>query len=469
MRSLSRSPGQEGAAVLVGTSQYRKEPLLPNLPAVSRNLADLRETLQSPGQPFVDVRTVRNPDHPADVMDPVVAVERVAHAFLVVYVAGHGLLDRSGRLHFALSQSTVDGVEYNALPAEVLRRAVVRSRAKIRVLIVDSCFSGRTSDLMADPSMTLRAQLESSGVAVFTSTSSNEPAFSVARQRNTAFTGLLLSSLREGSMSVRRQRLTLNELYEAVLEQAERAGLPRPHLHTTDGIERAPLFPNPAFKPSSPPPVPSVRDQTPRERREAEVAKVLRDEFKTVLSVDYRGTTSSAWTSERQTLPHTGIQLEVRGKISQEDPWFSDDIFLIYESIERQEPDVSLHWRHRPARHDDDFFDDLENSLLPDVPNYYSLTIVDRSIPCPWPRLDDDPRIHVLDPESLEESSNPEPHSIHLVIEASGTNASELAGLLRIADGVFRRDNHRWTRLLIQRGEGSPAWTTDERLSGLTD
>lgn len=56
---------------------------------------------------------------------------------------GHGLLDRRGQLHLAVAGTHPDRLGFTALSYETLRAVCLDSDAASKMVILDSCFSGR--------------------------------------------------------------------------------------------------------------------------------------------------------------------------------------------------------------------------------------------------------------------------------------------------------------------------------------
>jgi hypothetical protein len=61
---------------------------------------------------------------------------------LLVYYAGHGLVDQRGRLYLAVTGSDSAHPEWSSIPFATLRENLVAARARAH-FILDCCFSGR--------------------------------------------------------------------------------------------------------------------------------------------------------------------------------------------------------------------------------------------------------------------------------------------------------------------------------------
>ncbi|MFJ9616660.1 caspase, EACC1-associated type [Streptomyces noursei] len=216
--------GPGSRAVLIGTSRF-SSPDLPGIPSVASNLQGLWAALTHP------VRGLLAPEHCRVVPDPTDAsavgaalawAVREAEELLLVYYAGHGVLDDTGLLHLGLVHTDLDQVGFSAVPIELVKRHVGEARARARVLVVDCCFSGRAVAAMAEPAGLAVGQLDLAGTYTLTSTTRTAPAHAPAGETYTAFTGALLAALAEPVP------LTLDEVHGRVDGTLRSRGLPRP-------------------------------------------------------------------------------------------------------------------------------------------------------------------------------------------------------------------------------------------------
>ncbi|MGK5741391.1 caspase family protein [Micromonospora sp. URMC 103] len=208
-------------AVLIGADRFAAD--LPDIPAVRENLSALRAVLTDP-----QVGTLpqcHRVDGDATVADVGAALKEAAEAatdVLLVYYAGHGLVDDLGRLYLALADTDPRLPGYSAVPVELIKHDLAISSAANRVLILDCCFSGRAIEAMSAPDGLVAGQLAMAGSYTLTSTSANAPAYAPAGETYTAFTGALLRVLQ------RPEPLTLDEVYDQVDRELAGRGLPRP-------------------------------------------------------------------------------------------------------------------------------------------------------------------------------------------------------------------------------------------------
>ncbi|KQV09943.1 MULTISPECIES: caspase family protein [unclassified Kitasatospora] len=224
--------------VLIGTPYYRDERLT-DLPVVAANVADLAQVLTDPGLggfAAEHCRTVPADAGLAQVGEALTTAAEEAGDLLLVYFAGHGLIDRRGKLHLGLAGTRLDQPAYSALAFDAIRETFLDSRAENRVLILDSCFSGRAIGRpLAGEEQPLLAALEVSGAFTLTSAPANRAALALEGERHTAFTGRLLRLLEEGSPKAGRM-LTLTDVFRHLRAQLTAEGLPVPQQLGTDTV-----------------------------------------------------------------------------------------------------------------------------------------------------------------------------------------------------------------------------------------
>lgn len=229
---MSRFPDPaRSRAVLIGVSHFPDSPDLASLPATRRNVADLWRRLT---HPLVGVLAPEC----CEVVDPAASTAGIGRALhkaaseatdmLLVYYAGHGLVDDRGRLYLATGATNADSPKYSALSVDLLREDLGGSSAAARVLILDCCFSGRAIEVMAGSEGLIDGQLSIAGTYTMTSTTANAPSYVLAGDRHSAFTAALLDALDS------EQPLSLDEIYRSVAAALTSRGLPRPRQRATD-------------------------------------------------------------------------------------------------------------------------------------------------------------------------------------------------------------------------------------------
>jgi len=115
---------------------------------------------------------------------------------VVVFVAGHGLRDESGRhLYLATHETDVGDLAGTALPWEELESALGRLRAKHVLVLLDTCHSGgATAKLRATNQALADSLWAQAGVIVLASSSAAEPSWETSDWGHGAFTQALLEA-----------------------------------------------------------------------------------------------------------------------------------------------------------------------------------------------------------------------------------------------------------------------------------
>jgi hypothetical protein len=244
-------------AVLIGVHSYAE---LPDLPAVKRNLTDLRDALTDReiwGLPPEHCAVVEQPDNAGAVLNAVLTAGRQAEDTLLVYYAGHGLIDQhTDELYLTLPGSDPE-FPATALAYTFLRRAIRDSRVRAlrKVMILDCCYSGRALEggmgaAMADRTVT-------DGTHVLTASGATERAWSPPGEQHTAFTGELITVLDKG-IPDGPPLLTTDTIYRHVHTELRAKGRPLPHQHNRDAGGDIALARNRAVSGTPPAPVPAA-------------------------------------------------------------------------------------------------------------------------------------------------------------------------------------------------------------------
>ncbi|MET3985695.1 hypothetical protein ABIC27_003573 [Streptomyces sp. PvR034] len=193
-----RLVGKLSRAVLVGTAHYTH---LPALPAVANNLRGLATLVTGPahlGLPTEHSTVILDPRTPSEVLKPLRRAAQEATDTLLLYYAGHGLQDEDDLdLHLGLVHSHVDSPE-DSLAYSAVRKAVLRTRARRRVVILDSCYSGLAMGAMSDPAQALAGQAAIEGVYLMCSAAATAAALATPGEPFTAFTEQLIAAWESG-------------------------------------------------------------------------------------------------------------------------------------------------------------------------------------------------------------------------------------------------------------------------------
>jgi len=243
---------------LIGTATYRGDGGLPDVPAVANNLRALREVFTDPdlgAMPPEHVPTLLDPSEPAELDAWLEDVARASTDLLLVYYAGHGVLGDDEELYFTVSGSDVDHIHRTGVPFAWLKRAILDSPARTRVLVLDCCHSGqamvRLGRLGGGVSAVLN-QVDIEGTYVLTASGPNQAARALEGREFTAFTDVLVQLLRNG-VNGGPEYLTGTYLFPRLSRALVASGLPQPRQQTKDMAGRLALVRNAAFAHGSAP------------------------------------------------------------------------------------------------------------------------------------------------------------------------------------------------------------------------
>ncbi|WP_404199753.1 caspase family protein [Streptomyces tauricus] len=247
--SVLPDPGAS-RAVLVGTSRYEH---LEPLPAVANNLRALAGVLCSPLSLQLPARNVTVMEDPAAAHTVVGAVRQAAAEAtdtLVVYFAGHGLVDAQDQLVLALAHTEFGRIE-TGLPYDWVRQVLLLdSRAERHVVILDCCYSGLALGRMsAGAGLADQAAVE--GSFLLAAAAETRTALAPVGETYTAFTGVLLEALREG-VPGGPALVDLGVLYRHLRLTMEARGHPVPQARDRNSGARVALGRNRADLPAVP-------------------------------------------------------------------------------------------------------------------------------------------------------------------------------------------------------------------------
>jgi peptide/nickel transport system substrate-binding protein len=248
--------GRASRVVLVGVGRYQ---VLSQLEAVHNNLFALSEALRDPrvwGLPPANCVVVRDPDSPSKILDAITEAALEATDTLLVYYAGHGLIEpRRGEFHIALVGSNPLKI-YTAVPYAQIRDALLDSRAERKIVILDCCYSGRALGLMGDAAETVVTEASAEGTYVLAAAAENRTAVAPDGARFTAFTGELLRIIEQG-IGGQGPLLDLDSIYRELRAAMRAKGFPLPQKRERNTAGQLDLVRNRAFS-AEPAPRPSA-------------------------------------------------------------------------------------------------------------------------------------------------------------------------------------------------------------------
>jgi len=237
-------------ALLIGASRFTMAGLH-DLPAVANNARALADVLTDSDIGILDragCRLLADPATPQEVGYAIDAVVSEATDTLVLYYAGHGILNQRGVLYLAVASTKSDPLRvcYGGVPMEWLRSALADSAADNRILILDCCFSGHAAEALSAAPSAVIAELDIRGTYTLASAPAHSSAVAPVGERFTAFTGELLEVLRQGIRGG-GPLLSLVDIYPTLTRALLARGMPRPQHLGTGLADRVALARNVAY------------------------------------------------------------------------------------------------------------------------------------------------------------------------------------------------------------------------------
>jgi hypothetical protein len=130
-------------AILIGTWDYK---WLRSVGAAANSFERMMSLLTGPlcGWPEEFLMRVRNEATPGTLPDRIVTTCEEATDVVFFYYVGHGQIDPHDKLCLGLPDSRPEPARraHTSLSYEVVRDALINSRAKTKIVILDCCFAG---------------------------------------------------------------------------------------------------------------------------------------------------------------------------------------------------------------------------------------------------------------------------------------------------------------------------------------
>ncbi|GAB3661175.1 hypothetical protein GCM10027589_23280 [Actinocorallia lasiicapitis] len=257
--------------MLVGASRY-DDPAFPDTPAVANSLTGLCEVLTDRALGGWPQERVTIVDAPRDAPMLVRSLRRWAEEtedVFLLYFAGHGVLQDRGELCLVLEDTVAEDPDVTGLEYQRIRDLLVNSPARVKIVILDCCYSGRAIRTLAGTDF-LADTTDVQGVYTLTASdhAAHVPPLAEQRDAPTSFTGQLLDVLREG-VPGEGEWLTLSAVYRRLRRRVEVAGLPPPNQRGTDTADRHGLVRNASRAAAAPSVEPVLRPGPAPELRRA--------------------------------------------------------------------------------------------------------------------------------------------------------------------------------------------------------
>ncbi|WP_433186423.1 caspase, EACC1-associated type [Actinoallomurus sp. CA-150999] len=227
----------DSRAILIGADRYRSQSVEP-YPAVLNSLDGMHAMLIDPalgGWSVEQITEVKNPQDATQLIRKVRQLARATTGTLLLYYVGHGVLMETGELALTVLDTDEDDPDVTGIEYEKVRRALLDSPAKSKIVILDCCYAGRATQALSAKGIADSTTVE--GAYTLTAADLTAHVVPVAEQASTAtsFTRELLGLLHEG-LDNGPPWLTLAEIYPHLRHRLASRGLPRPNQRHNDTV-----------------------------------------------------------------------------------------------------------------------------------------------------------------------------------------------------------------------------------------
>ncbi len=221
------------SAILIGSSQFDKEPLKARpLKCPERDVDGMRELLAAAELgAYGEVFVFKNSHHQA-ALDQIEEVLNSAtrEDQVLIYYSGHGETDLPGRLYLTATNTDTKKLVSTSIPVETLRTMIENSACRKIIMILDCCFGGAAGKSFVKGSVDEKLKELARGYGIYILTAST--AAQTAQERESDDYGLLtkhiIVGIREGSAANDEGIINMDGLYRYVYAQVTAEGYQEP-------------------------------------------------------------------------------------------------------------------------------------------------------------------------------------------------------------------------------------------------
>jgi osmoprotectant transport system substrate-binding protein len=240
----------ESLSVLIGTSEYQ-DARFPALPAADNSLEGMWQILTKDelcGWPARQVKKLSNESDNRHLGVKLSKWARNTTGVFLLYYVGHGIPGGQGPC-LTLTDTQSEHTDHTGLDYGHIRRALLESPAKVKIVILDCCFAGRAAYPSLSGEGLDAAGIQGTYVLAAADHSAHVPKDQAAAC--TSFTGELLELIRNG-ISDGPEELTLDDIYPRLRTRLRELGLPEARSRGTDTAGTFPFTRNAACRQGPP-------------------------------------------------------------------------------------------------------------------------------------------------------------------------------------------------------------------------
>ncbi|MFF3326432.1 caspase domain-containing protein [Streptomyces sp. NPDC002889] len=233
-------------SVFVGISQYTTLTPLPTVDQGTRDLASALTNRHTGGFSEAGSHLLLEPGSAEEVLESIRSASAQATDTLLLFFAGHGLVDdHSGDLQLALPDTRIGAEYYTTVPYQWIRRSLLDSTARRKVVILDCCFSGRAFAGTMSGGHADMATIE--GTALLTATAQGSLAMAPLGESYPTFTGELIRILQDG-IPDGPPVLGIDLIFRELQNRLRAKARPEPQFRSRGTVGGLALAANPAYR-----------------------------------------------------------------------------------------------------------------------------------------------------------------------------------------------------------------------------
>lgn len=221
------------SAILIGSSQFDKEPLKAKpLKCPERDVDGMHELLAAAELgAFGEVFVFKNSHHQA-ALDQIeeVLTSAARDDQVLIYYSGHGETDLPGRLYLTATNTDTKKLVSTSIPIDTLRTMIENSLCRKIILILDCCFGGAAGKSFVKGSVDEKLKELARGYGIYILTAST--AAQTAQEREGDDYGLLtkhiIAGIKEGVAANDDGLISMDSLYRYVYVQVTAEGYQEP-------------------------------------------------------------------------------------------------------------------------------------------------------------------------------------------------------------------------------------------------
>lgn len=214
---------------LIAVGKYEKDAQLHSLEQTYTNIDGLYKILKSPsiGLPKSNILPEHDPDSASGLVESLHnLVSKDDAETIIIYYAGHGVLDDEGKHFLTLKNSTVDLIDSNGFTIKQLKSALKSKKNINTIIILDSCFSENAFDGFD----------VSNHLAIASSAKTKTSKYPVDEDYS-AFTNELITILKNG-IDNGKENLSWEDVYTQLQINLKEKNFPQPKISSRNQVEK---------------------------------------------------------------------------------------------------------------------------------------------------------------------------------------------------------------------------------------